>query len=486
MSMTGRIMKNAAFQMVSQAVTWVLSWVLIIYLPKYLGDEGFGRLFFAISFATLFSIFINLGINTFLVKEVSRNREKGPRLLANILSFQFVASIIVYGCIVAGVRLMGVTEEAMTATYIIGISFVLAAPGAVFSAYFQGLEKSYIPAAGLIIEKGIVTGLSVLALLNGYGLITVSWIILAGAVTNTGFMGFVLYRQIPFGIACDWKIIKKILVASAPFLIWIVFSEIYIRVDVLMLTAMTGDDVVGWYGAAFRLYATLLFVPNIFVTTVFPALTRKFSKPGEGANLASRRTLNLMLLVSIPIGLGTMMVAGPVIELLYGLGEFAHAMENLQIFGFCIIFVCIDVVLGTILIANEKQKAWSYAAIIAALLNPACNLVLIPMTQRTMGNGGYGAAISTLITEIFMMGAAIKLMPKGIYNYGSVRTAFKATLAGAAMCLAITLLPDMGAVWNLIVRIGAGGVVYLTFALFLRILPKEDTAHMKHAIFRKG
>ncbi len=484
--MTNRAIKNAAFQMVTQAVTWVLTWILIVYLPRYLGDEGFGKLFFATSFGFLCAMFINLGINTYLIKEVARNREKGPKLLANVLSIELVFSLVVLGVMVVIARFMNLSAEGLNATYIIGLSTVVGALGTNFASYFQGMEKAYIPATALIIEKVLVTTLCVLALTAGYGLITVCWIMLLGTTVQTLFTATVLYRKIPFGITFNRAVAKKVIVGSAPFLIWVIFSEIYIRIDVIMLQTMTGEDVVGWYGAAFRLYATLLFIPNIFVTTVFPALTKKFTDPGETANVATRRTLNLMLFVSVPLGLGTTMIATHIVALIYGLSEFAHAVENMQIFGFCIIFVCIDVVLGTVLIANDKQKVWSYAAILAALLNLGCNFILIPITQRHMGNGGYGAAISTLITEIFMMGAAIKLMPAGIFTRASLRTTLKAIVAGSAMVMAVSFLPEMTPVLGLIVTIGVGGAVYLTVALGLRILPKEDTAHLVHAIMRRA
>jgi len=483
--MTNRAIRNAAFLMATQAITWVLTWILIVYLPRYLGDEGFGKLFFATSFATLCAMFINLGINTYLVKEVARDREQGPDLLANVLAIELILSVVIAAVMLLIVRCLNLSDEGAAAALIIGLSLVVGALGSNFSSYFQGLEKSYVPAVALIIEKVLVTALCVAALTSGYGLIAVCWIMFLGAVARVGFMAAAIYRQIPFGLRIDPKAARTVLAGSAPFLIWVVFSEIYIRIDVVMLQALTTDEVVGWYGAAFRLYATLLFIPNIFITTVFPALTRKFANPDESANVATRRTLNLMLFVCVPVGLGTTLVAPHIVGLIYGFSQFAHAVENLQIFGFCIVFVCVDVVLGTVLIANNKQKAWSYAAILAALLNPACNLILIPLSQRALGNGGYGAAISTLITEIFMMAVAIKLMPKGIFTAATLRTTLKSIVAGSAMYLAVLCLPSMAPLMGLIVTISLGAFVYLGVALALRVLPKEDTAHLRHAILSR-
>jgi len=482
MSLTGKVMKNAAFQAGSQLVTWLFAWVLLVTLPRYLGDEGFGRLFFAISFALIASIFMNLGVNTWLVREVARAPEQGPRLMANAMSLKLLLSLLVYAAQLGIVRGMDVTAEAVTATDIIGLAFVVGAFGQTFTSYLQAEQRGREPALALVAEKFVVTVGSVALLYAGHGLVAVAWMHLAGALTSTAVTGLALYRHIPFQLAWDRVVMRRLLVGSAPFLIWIVFGEIYVRIDVMMLTSMVGDSVVGWYGAAFRLYGTLLFVPNIFMTAVFPAIARKFAQPGEEAALATRRTLNLMLLVSIPLGLGMTLVARPVIELLFGLQEFGHAVENLRIFGLSMVFVCIDVVLGSVLIASDRQKQWSYAAIGAAALNPALNLLLIPWTQERLGNGGYGAALATLATEIFMMVVAFRLLPEGVFDRGSRLTALKAATAGALMLAAVAPLASPG----LVTVIAVGAATYTVAVFALRVLPRADVAHLMHALRRRS
>ena len=68
---TKRALRNTAIQAGTQVITWTLSWVLLVVLPRYLGDSGFGKLFFAISYGTIFSTLINLGMNTYVVREVA-------------------------------------------------------------------------------------------------------------------------------------------------------------------------------------------------------------------------------------------------------------------------------------------------------------------------------------------------------------------------------------------------------------------------------
>jgi O-antigen/teichoic acid export membrane protein len=478
MSLTNKVFRNAIFQVGSQAVTWVFAWVLLIFLPRYLGDEGFGRLFFAISFALIASIFLNLGINTYLMREIARDPKQGPKLMANAMSLKLGLAVLVYIGMMVMVRTMGVAPDAVVATDIIGLGFLIGSFGQTFTAYLQAEQRGWQPALALIVEKALVTAGSVWMLLAGHGLVAVAWMHLIGTVGSTLFTGVALYRTIPFQLAFDKVVMQRLLVGAAPYLIWIVFGEIYVRIDVLMLTKMTGDDVVGWYGAAFRLYGTMLFVPNIFMSTVFPAIASKFAKPGEEANVATRRTFNLMLLVAVPIGLGMTLIAQPVVELLFGLEQYRHSVGNLRVFGLSMVFVCVNVVLGSVLIANDKQKAWSFAAIGAAGLNPLLNLVFIPFAQQRVGNGGYGAAIATLITEVFLMVIAMKLMPKGIFDARSGSTAMKTAGAGAIMVFIVSSFGTL----PLFAALGLGAAAYIGSVLIFKAFPREDMAHLIHAV----
>jgi hypothetical protein len=73
-------------------------------------------------------------------------------------------------------------------------------------------------------------------------------------------------------------------------------------------------------------------------------------------------------------------------------------------------------VMGTLLMANDRQKQWTVVACLAAVVNPLCNLAAIPLTTRAFGNGAIGASIVTVMTEVFMFGGALYLRPAGVLD----------------------------------------------------------------------
>jgi hypothetical protein len=78
----------------------------------------------------------------------------------------------------------------------------------------------------------------------------------------------------------------------------------------------------------------------------------------------------------------------------------------------------------------------------AAFLNPVLNLVAIPYTQATLGNGAIGAAAVTTITELFMLVVALRLLPRGVLDRASVANAARCGAAGLVMAAAIWLTRD--------------------------------------------
>lgn len=501
---TRRVLKNTGIQAGSQLVTWALSWALLVLLPRYLGDAGFGKLFFALTYGGLFGTLVNLGVNTFLVREVAvlrpdaalppqenARRHAGLRdLLGNVLALKLALAVLVYALQSALIFCLPYDAVTRQAVLIVGLGTCLGAVAQTLSGAFQGLEDMLLPNLAQIAEKTVVTGGCALLLWKGAGLAPVCWAHTASAAVSFLLLLASLQRRTPFRLAWHFPQLRRIFAGGLPFLVWVVFSEIYLRLGAILLSLMTSDAVVGWYGAATRVYTTLLFVPNILVSSVFPAMMR-LGAGADGADgaaddpafaRASERLMNLLLFVAIPVSAGTIAVADPLVRLLYGTDAFAHAAQNLYVLGASILLVCIDVVLGTVLIARGFEKAWAAMAVAAAFINPLLNMIAIPLATRLWGNGGVGAAVATLLTEAFMLAGALRLMPPGIFTRRNLAVGAKGLLLGAAM---VVLLRAWGT-QNLVLLIAAGGAFYLPLALLLGVLPREDLAHILHALRHGG
>jgi O-antigen/teichoic acid export membrane protein len=170
----------------------------------------------------------------------------------------------------------------------------------------------------------------------------------------------------------------------------------------------------------------------------------------------ANRSLSLVAFVGIPMSIGTMLVASDIFALLHYQEGFEQAVPLVQILALHIPLVGIDMVLGSALIAADRQKIWTLIAGGAALLNPLLNLIAIPVTMHAFNNGAIGAAIITVATEVFMLVGAVLVRPAGVMNRATVSFMVRCGIASLAMVPAVFAVS--GAV--LPIEIGVGAATY--------------------------
>ncbi len=470
------VTKNMTVMMGSQVVTWISTFVLMIFLPRYLGSEEYGRLYLAMSVSMMFQVFIEFGGSYFISKEVARFHDRAPEMIVNSIGLRLVLSA---GSIVLMIGFSFVAGYAPTVRALIAIFAVARlweGSLSVFTSSFQGFEKMEYRSLTSITEKVSLTIIGVGALLMGANSVVIALIM--SAATLLSFLVGVRYIRImvPRFPRINWQAGWELARKGVPYLLMSIFAVIYYRVNAVMLSLMAPDAVVGWFGAAFRFFDILMFLPSIFSMAVFPVLAR-LSGEENTVTRTTQKSLDFILVAVIPIGISTFVFAGDIISLLFGLKEFSQSIIVLKVLSFGLLLVYVDFVLVTALIAMDKQRQWSIVALSAIPLSVLLNYLLIPYFQNRLGNGGVGSAVATNITELFIMGAAIVLLPKGVFVVSGVPVPLKAVIAGGIMVGSLWFMGDGPIPW--MIRGVLGLVVYGVAALSLRVFQPEEIAFFR-------
>jgi O-antigen/teichoic acid export membrane protein len=92
-------------------------------------------------------------------------------------------------------------------------------------------------------------------------------------------------------------------------------------------------------------------------------------------------------------------------------------------------------------------------------------------------NGGIGAAIATFITEIFIFGMALYLIPGKYLKTFKPAYIIKPVAAGAVMAAFIWLLRSLHLYWMLLA--GAGMICYLAALYFLKLFDEDEIELLK-------
>jgi O-antigen/teichoic acid export membrane protein len=461
----GNVARNTAIMIGAQIITGISGFVVMLFLPKYLGSSGYGELYLAVSITMIFHVIIEFGGQYHVTKEISRSPESSPYIFVNSGIIRIIFWVLSVLLMILLSNTAGYSQQVLTLILILGAAKVWEGITSLLRNCYQGFELMEYPSLGSIAERFFLMGAVVTALLAGAGQTIIA--VLMGLSTLINFFVSASFARkiIPKLPHPDFLKVKHLLKQGFPYFMWSIFAVIYFRIDSVILSVLTNYSVVGWYGAAYRLFDVLMFFPFIFSQALFPVLSRIAETTKETLTLAVQKSIDVVLLIGIPLSVILFFFAKDITAFLFGLAEYEPTVILLQIFSIGLLIVYVDFVLGSTVIATDRQKTWSFIAFAAIIINVALNYLLIPFFQSTYNNGGIGAAIGTVATELFIMISAILLL-KNRY-VGSINFYFlmRGLAGGIIMSSAFYLMNSMDI--NLIIQIVAGVLIYILTVLAL-------------------
>jgi O-antigen/teichoic acid export membrane protein len=456
-----------AYLMVSQLVTWLLTLLLTLFLPRFLGAAAVGQLHFANSLWAIVVVLVSFGMDQLITKEVARAPEKTAELFGTSVVVRAILYVFGFGAVALYLHLLDYPTLTVQVVYVIGISQLAGLFIGAVQASLQGLEKMQYMSIGTVAGKAVNTVVCIILLLLGYGVLVIAMITVLSAFVNLGIQLFYLRRLQPVRLRFSWSASVGMLRAGSPYLFTYLFLVIYQQVDAIIIAGLVNETTLGWYSAADRLFGTFLFVPTVFMTAVFPALSRLYVTEGEGDQLSRimSKSFDLLLMLSVPIGLGVIVVARPLVILLFG-AEFANSGPILAVMGVVLTLTYQNMLLGQFVISTDRQNKWTVIMAIAAISTVPLDLVLVPWCQAQFGNGAIGGAIAFVITETGMMFAGLRLLPPGSLKRSNLWSGARIFAAGFVMMGAAWLLRDT----FLLLPVAVGGLVYGLLLVLLRVI----------------
>ncbi len=394
MSTAKSIAKNTAFLFMGEVADKVLSFFLVILLTRYLGSEGFGIYSFAFAFVGMCVIFSNLGVTTYMFRELPKEKEHPQKLVNNVMTLAGAACIIVLGVAIFFSSFWEKTSGIVTVLLLAGILQLFEELDSIQRTIFSAYERTEFRLFSMIIEKSLYLIFGGTLLLKGYALPFILLGLLIARIATYAFDYILLYKKmIRISWGFDISYWKGLIARSMPFWLTVVFIVIYYQTDRIMLGILTDYYITGWYSAAATLINALTFIPNVMVHATFPAMSKFFYKGMHThLSLLYEKTISYLLMVSMPIMIGTIMLADRIIAFMYK-EAFAQSALVLKILSFSLIFIFINHIMGYLLNSINKQNLFFISTSFSALANVLLNFLLIPPFKHG------GAAVATVLSQ---------------------------------------------------------------------------------------
>jgi O-antigen/teichoic acid export membrane protein len=445
------IVKNTSIMTGQYAITSVFSFVLLLFLPRYLGPVEYGKLFLAFSIIGIFRIFVEYGDNFLIAKKVSRNPEMIGQIILDESSYRIVFGFLAFITAIASIFLANYHSEVRLIVMIVGLGLLWKGVMTVLVASYQGYETMQYTSIAAIVEAVFMSIAGIAALMLGAKAFEIAIISTISSFLNFAVLFWFSKKVSPCFPKINWRGKAAQIKEGFPYFLLAIFGTIYYRIDSLMLSKMTPEPVVGWYGGGYRLFTILNFFPYIFTMTIYPILSRLWGQEELAHKRITQRSIEFMILLGIPVTIGAIAFADKAVQFLYGVPTYEPSIIVFRVLAAGVIFLFVDMVIGTTLLASNKQRQQSVLALVAVPLNVGMNIFLIPFFQTRMENGGIGAGIATVITELFIMIIGLWLMPKGILKGFRFIVVLKGLIAGVLMVLFIWFFSIAEIPWFILV-----------------------------------
>jgi O-antigen/teichoic acid export membrane protein len=463
------VKRNLAWLVIAQAATWMISVAALLIVPRLIGDAAFGELSFAVVYMSFFELLATLGTNTFLVKAIARDPSNVGRFLVNTVAMRLVMTAVLVVVALGLGSALGFPPTTMWLIAAGSIGLILTGVGGAIGASLTGLQMMSGIAKWNVIQSYIGGVLSLVVLITHGSLITYAF------VFNIAFIVSIppnLHRLWPYmhgDKRVDIRFWPQILKGGFPFFILAALLVVYGTIDIPLLQAMTGSDQVGWYAVAYRWVGLPAFFAATVAAAFFPALSAEGVEVTPAFVSLANRALRVAVIVATPAAIGIALIAEPFLTLIYR-GQFQEAIPLLRILAIHIPIVSLDIILGSVAVAADRQRQWVMVSVAATLFNPLLNLVAIPQTQRVFGNGAIGAAIVTVLTEVLLMCGALALRPPGVLDGSTLRALLRIAVASLTMVPVVIALSSA----PLAAQVFAGVVCYAVASLALKTISIDE------------
>jgi O-antigen/teichoic acid export membrane protein len=472
MHLATKVAYNTIIQVISKVVATVLGLFTVAIMTRYLGTAGFGEYTTIITFLAIFGVIADLGLTLVTVQMISQPGVDEKKVLDNLFSLRFLTAIIFLSIAPVAAWFFPYGHDIKIGIIIVVFSFFFIALNQIFTAIFQKhLRMDKVSIAENVSRVVLLAG-TLLTVRAGLGLKGILFSIVAGSFVQFVILYFFSRRFAKLNFAFDFSLWREVAQKSWPLALTIFFNLIYLKADTLILSLMKSQSEVGIYGASYKVIDILTTIPFLFAGVVLPILAADWAaKAEERFRKILQKSFDLMIILAVPLVIGTQVIAAPVMVMVAG-KEFAEAGIILRILIFAAGFVFVSSFFAHVMVALDKQRRIIPAYVFTAVTALAGYLIFIPRFSY------FGAAAVTVYSEaaitafmVFYAWRFAKFFPRlGIF----CKSLAAALIMGAGLFFLPAVFYANG--WRLSAAIIIASLVYFAALYLVRGIDKKDLA----------
>lgn len=388
----------------SSSAAQLISFANTILIARILSPTGAGQISGTYAVVGLASIFINWGLDGWMLREGSISADP-QKLLSNVMSVKIFLGIP--WSIGIFFLLMWVRPESFSPILLMACILDILANGLLNS------QLTIFNATGRIpLQSGFQFALQGMRLLGTMALFWGGnfqpfWYVISRLGATVIIFGISLFFSSPKLIGVRLQNSFKYLRSSTSFAITDLLAAVYLQADVMLLTLFVGPGKqVGLYSTASSITNAIFVIPTAGYSVLLPVFTRLYHQRDAGFLRKLRQVFIAFAILGIALWGGTYLFGKPVVHLLLG-SEYEVSGSLLIILSPILFFKSISFAAAILLVTMNWQGRRAWAQLVSALLNVGLNFLVI----RPFGN--IGVAYVYVISEFVLMVGYLGLCIRG-------------------------------------------------------------------------
>ena len=454
------VLKNSVLLLGFHAFTKSLAFVSFILLAKYLGTQLFGVYNYAFALTALFIPLCDLGMDTYLMREVPRlNEQDIPKQLGAVLSWKGLLTFFVFLAMSLTTGLLdSFGTDRFFMVVLAGLITLLRTYWTTFASFFRAINKVGFETGMLSLARIAEFVVIILSITIDTGLLSLLAVMTVVNILFVSLTHVLVRRRFTHPILVgDFAHMMTMLRGGLPFALATIFSAIYFNFDTVLISKFIGDDSAGIYRAAYNLIFPLTMFGLAITGAFFPFASQNYRERRSEVESVVRRSIMQLMMIALPIAVITTFLSTEIVHFLFA-PEFAGTAECLSILGWFLPVVFLTTFVGNTLGAIDEQPYVLRVTIVSAVFNIAANLIVVPRYAQ------FGASIITVLTALLGFGFLFAKMRKKITSSIPTVPLLRILLASIAIVPLLVLKPDV----HVLMLLGSSVLIYFLALLLLR------------------
>lgn len=394
-----KFLKNFFSLFIVQGTNYLLPLITFPYLLKVIGVANFGVLALATATIAFFAVITDYGFNFTATREISLlkdNKIEVVKIFSSVMLIKFALMIICFIALILLVNLIPKFQE-NSLIYILSFGVVI---GQVFFPiwFFQGMEEMQFISIINVISR-IVSTLCIFVFINSIqDFILVPIFLSLGNILGGFYSIYLIYSKFKVGFEIQpLSEIKKHIKSGFNLFLTNFMGTLLTSSGVIILGIYTTNNIVGIYSATEKIFRSLVGLFSPVTQALYPISCRIFNN----YNILDQKRYFVKMILSIlflTIFLSTivMIFSKEILNIFYGntLNDWNYILQIMMVW---LIFSVMNNIIGVqYLSAKRREKQYSLAFAIAALITVVMNFILIPIFNIN------GIVISMIFGEIML------------------------------------------------------------------------------------